>query len=256
MSPSDAVRQSAKALLIVDDEVPARDRLERIVAEIPGWDSIGSCGSGTDAIRRVERERPAVVLLDIQMPGMSGIEVARHLTRLERPPAVIFTTAYDEYALEAFDAHAVDYLLKPVRRQRLEAALAQATRPTAALLGEIERDAGSLAPRRHIAVRDRGELRLVPIAEISYFQAEQKYVSVHHGSGSDLIDESLKQLETEFADRFVRVHRSLLVAVEAIAALERDLDGAYWIRLRGQTRNLPVSRREVTGLKARLAAGR
>jgi two-component system response regulator AlgR len=250
------MNRTAKALLIVDDEAPARDRLERIVAEIPGWTSIASCGSGSDALRRVQRERPAVVLLDIQMPGMSGIEVARHLTRLERPPAVIFTTAYDEYALEAFDAHAVGYLLKPVRRQRLEAALAQATRPTAAVLGEINREAGSLAPRRHIAIRARGELKLVPVGQIHYFQAEQKYVSVHHGSGSDLIDESLKQLEREFAGRFARVHRSLLVAIEAIAALERDPDGGYWIRLRGQARNLPVSRREVTALRSRLAAGR
>src|SRR5262245_59672262 len=112
-----------RKLLIVDDEAPARSRLESIDAELPGWSAIESCASGTEAIARMQRERPAVVLLDIRMPAMNGLEVARHLSRLDAPPAVIFTTAYDEYALEAFDSHAVAYLLKPVRRERLETAL-------------------------------------------------------------------------------------------------------------------------------------
>lgn len=247
---------AAKRLLIVDDEAPARERLESLVAELPGWQSIGAAASGTEAIARVEHERPAVVLLDIRMPVMSGIEVARHLGRLETPPAVIFTTAYDEYALEAFDSRAVGYLLKPVRRERLESALAHAARLSDALLGELSTQTRSFERRRHIAARIRDELRLIPVSEVRYFQAEQKYVSVFHGGGEDLIEESLKQLEQEFADLFVRIHRSVLVAVAAIEAIEKDEAGGYHVRLRGQGRTLPVSRRQVTELKSRLGARR
>jgi two-component system response regulator AlgR len=197
-----------------------------------------------------------VVLLDIRMPGMSGIEVARHLCALEEPPAVIFTTAYDQYALDAFDARAVAYLLKPVRRERLENALAHAARLTDALLRDLGRDTRSFGRRRHIAARVRDELRLIPVGEIRYFEADQKYVTVHHAGGEDLIEESLKQLEEEFPELFVRIHRSLLVAVSAIEAVEKDNEGGYRVRLRGEGAALAVSRRQVSELKARLGAKR
>jgi two-component system response regulator AlgR len=248
--------EPARRLLIVDDEEPARARLESIVDELAGWTRISSAASGSEAIERVERERPAVVLLDIRMPGMSGLEVARHLSQLETPPAVIFTTAYDQYALEAFDSRAVAYLLKPVRRERLESALAHAARLTDALLSEINRETRGFERRRHIAVRVRDELKLIPVGSIRYFLAEQKYISIFHTAGEDLIEESLKQLEQEFSELFVRIHRSMLVAVEAIDALEKDAAGGYHVRLRGDGPPLPVSRRQVTDLKSRLGAKR
>jgi two-component system response regulator AlgR len=245
-----------RKLLIVDDEAPARSRLESLVAELPGWSALASCASGAEAIVRVERERPAVVLLDIRMPAMSGIEVARHLSRLEAPPAVIFTTAYDEYALEAFDSHAVGYLLKPVRRERLESALGHAARLSEALLRDLGRSKGGFERRRHIAARVRDELRLIPVGAIWMLKAEHKYVSVFHAGGEELIEESLRQLEQEFAELFVRIHRSTLVAVAAIEALEKDTDGGYRVRLRGTGTSLPVSRRQVTDLKERLGIKR
>jgi two-component system response regulator AlgR len=246
----------ARRLLIVDDEAPARARLESLVGELPDWTHIGSAASGREAIERVEAERPAVILLDIRMPGMNGIEVARHLSVLEQPPAVIFTTAYDQYALEAFDARAVAYLLKPVRRERLEGALAHAARLTDALLRDLNRDTRRFGARRHIAARVRDQLKLIPIDEIRYFQADQKYVTVYHAKGENLIEESLKQLEEEFAEYFLRIHRSLLVAVAAIEAVEKDHAGGYQVRLRGGGTALDVSRRQVSDLKARLAARR
>lgn len=247
---------AARQMLIVDDEAPARTRLEGLIDEIPEWTCIGSCSGGAEAISRVERDRPAVVLLDIRMPVMSGIEVARHLSRLATPPAVIFTTAYDQYALEAFDSRAVGYLLKPVRRERLESALAHAARLSDALLGSLNFKSRSLDQRQHIAARVRDELRLIPLGDIRFLKAEQKYVSVHHAGGEDLIEDSLKQLEQEFPELFVRIHRSVLVAVAAVEALEKDAAGGYHVRLRGNGPTLDVSRRQVSELKSRLGAKR
>jgi two-component system response regulator AlgR len=239
-------------VLIVDDEPPARERLERLLGEIDGWRSAGACGSGLEAIERASQSKPGVVLLDIRMPGMSGIETAHYLSRLEAPPAVIFTTAYDQHAIDAFEARAVGYLLKPVRRERLESALSYATRVSAALLDGLA-PSRAAAARRHVAARVRDELRLIPVKEVLYFRAEQKYVTVRHLRGEDVIDEPLKRLEDEFADDFVRIHRSVLVSVQHIDALERHDDG-YLLRLRpGET--LPVSRRQLAELKRRLSIG-
>jgi two-component system response regulator AlgR len=240
------------SVLIVDDELPARERLERLVAELPGCAVAGSCSSGADALPLVGKLHPSVVLLDIRMPGMTGIEVARHLGALENPPAIVFTTAYDEYALEAFDSQAVGYLLKPVRRERLEQALKQASRLKAPQLHVLATSAAPLVARQHVAVRLRDELKLVPVKEIRYFRAEQKYVTVRHMRGEDLIDESLKQLEEEFARDFVRAHRSLLVAVAHIESLERAADEGYALKLRGEAEPLAVSRRQLAELRKRL----
>jgi two-component system, LytTR family, response regulator AlgR len=240
------------SVLIVDDEQPARDRLQRLVAELPGWAVAGTCANGTDALALVGKLQPAVVLLDIRMPGMSGIEVAQHLGTLAEPPAVVFTTAYDQYALQAFEAQAVGYLLKPVRRERLEEALKHAARVSPPQLRKLATPEQPVAARQHVAARVRDELKLIPVQDIRFFRAEQKYVTVRHGRGEDLIDESLRQLEDEFARLFVRVHRSLLVAVAHIEALERTTDG-YELRLRGDATALPVSRRQVAELRKRLA---
>lgn len=243
---------AASDVLIVDDEPPARERLERLIGEIDGWRVAGTCASGHEAIEQTARLKPGVVLLDIRMPGMSGLETARHLARLDAPPAVIFTTAYDQYAIEAFEARAVGYVLKPVRRERLESALAYASRVSAALLDGCT-PLVEPGPRRHVAARVRDELRLIPVKEILYFRAEQKYVTVRHVRGEDVIDEPLKRLEDEFADEFVRIHRSLLVSLQHVDALERHDDG-YALRLRpGET--LPVSRRQLAELKRRLGIG-
>lgn len=243
---------AALNVLIVDDELPARERLQRLVGELPGCAVAGVCANGPDALALTAKLDPAVVLLDIRMPGMTGIEVARHLAALEHPPAVVFTTAYDEYALQAFEAQAVGYLLKPVRRERLEEALKHASRLSASQLHRLAMPAQPLAVRQHVAVRVRDELKLIPVKSIRYFEADQKYVTVRHTGGEDLLDEPLKQLEEEFAEGFVRVHRSLLVAVAHVEALERTGEDSYALRLRGEPEPLPVSRRQVADLKRRL----
>jgi two-component system response regulator AlgR len=246
---------SAEALsvLIVDDELPARERLQRLVAEVPGWAVAGSCSTGLDALSLVGKLDPAVVLLDIRMPGMTGIEVARHLGALEEPPAIVFTTAYDEYALQAFEAQAVGYLLKPVRRERLADALRHASRLSSPQLHSLATQEQPLATRQHVAVRVRDELKLIPVKEVRYFRAEQKYVTVRHVRGEDLLDESLRALEEEFARDFVRTHRSLLVAIAHVEALERSGEEGYALRLRGEPETLPVSRRQIAELRKRLA---
>jgi two-component system, LytTR family, response regulator AlgR len=238
-------------VLIVDDEQPARERLQRLVEDLPGWVVTAICANGVDALALASKLRPAVVLLDIRMPGMTGIEVAHHLAALEEPPAIVFTTAYDEYALQAFESRAVGYLLKPVRRERLEDALQHASRWSSPQLRELAGPQQPLAVRQHVAARVRDELKLIPVKDIRFFRAEQKYVTVRHGKGEELIDESLRQLEDEFARDFVRVHRSLLVAVAHVEALERTADG-YELKLRGEPVALPVSRRQVAELRKRL----
>jgi two-component system response regulator AlgR len=243
------------SVLIVDDELPARERLQRLVAELPSCAVAGVCSNGADALALVGKLKPAVVLLDIRMPGMTGIEVARHLGALEHPPAIVFTTAYDEYALQAFESQAVGYLLKPVRSERLAQALKQASRLSSPQLLGLAAPPESLPARQHVAVRVRDELKLIAVKDIRYFRADQKYVTVRHSRGEDLIDESLKQLEDEFARDFVRAHRSILVAIAHVEALERaGTDEGYVLRLRGEAEPLAVSRRQLAELRKRLAS--
>ena len=239
-------------ILVVDDEPPARDRLVHLLAELAGYEVVGQGGSGLEALELVTTLAPDVVLLDIRMPGMSGIEAARHLLTMPEPPAVIFTTAYDEYALEAFDSQAVGYLLKPVRRQRLERALAQAARISRGQLQQLATGELLESRRQNISVRIRDEFRLIPVRDILFFRAEQKYVTVCHRSGQDLIDESLKALGEEFEDDFVRVHRSYLVAVNCIKSLEKDGEGRPVLRVHDRDDLIPVSRRQLAELKRRL----
>jgi two-component system, LytTR family, response regulator AlgR len=237
-------------VLVVDDEAPARTRLKSMLADEGGYEVVGEAANGEECLRLAARLRPDVVLLDIRMPGMEGIEAARHLATLANPPAVIFVTAYDAFAIEAFDAQAVGYLLKPVRRERLAEALRRAATPTrpqlAALTGERH------LRRRRIAARLGDALRLIPVDTIRYFQAEQKYVTVHHEAGADLIDESLRELEQEFPEEFVRIHRNALVALKNIVALERDGEGRLHARVEGVPATLPVSRRHAPELRRRI----
>lgn len=243
-------------ILIVDDEQPARDRLRQILEDEPGYDVVGEAGNGAEALQRAAELKPDVVLLDIRMPGMEGIEAARHLNAMDPAPAVVFTTAYDEYAIDAFEARAIGYVLKPVRRARLTGALEHARRFASSALAEAAAEANLDARRKHVCAYAHGELKLIPVDEISVFRADQKYVSVDHDNGQDLIDDSLKSLEAEFGDRFVRIHRSALIAVDRIDRLEKNTEGQTRVVLRegSQVDNIEliISRRHVAEVKRRL----
>jgi len=243
-------------VIIADDEGPARTRLRGLVEEIGGIEVVAEAGNGRQALLQCDELHPDAVLLDIRMPGMDGLEAARHLAGLEPAPAVIFTTAYSEHALAAFDACAIDYLLKPVRKARLAQALVKAQRLTSAQLNAVTQSLeGAARQRTHISARCGGRIELIDIADVAYFQAGDKYVSVHHRGGELLIDEPLKALETEFSQDFMRVHRSILAARDMINGLEKDPQGHYYVLLKDRQR-LPVSRRHISELRALVRAGR
>lgn len=237
--------------LIVDDEPPARERLRSLLTEIEGIEVAGEAANGEECLQMAVKVEPDVVLLDVRMPGMDGIDAARQLASLIEPPAVIFTTAYDEYAVSAFDAHAVGYLVKPIRKEKLEAALAQAGKLTRPQLQRLAAGAPAVERRTHIAAKHRDELRLIPVEEIAYFFAEQKYTTVFHDKGEDLIEDSLRSLEEEFGALFARIHRNALVSVRYLQTIERNPDGQYFVRLRGRSEPLQVSRRMASELKDR-----
>jgi two-component system response regulator AlgR len=248
-------------VLIVDDEAPARDRLRQLLDDAGEHVVVGEAGNGRDALALAGKLNPDVVLLDIRMPGLDGVETAHHLNSFDNPPAVVFTTAYDEYAIDAFDANAIGYVLKPVRKERLDKALAQAARLGHNLLGEVAKQSGIADQRQHVCARLHGELKLIPVSEVHYFLADQKYVCVAHESGRDLIDDSLKSLEEEFADTFVRIHRAALVAVSSIESLQKTADGRTRVKLRNPQQHndndddLFISRRHLTDVKRRLRKG-
>jgi two-component system response regulator AlgR len=233
-------------VLIVDDEEPARERLKEllgdIAAEVP-TQVVGEARNGLEAIERYPQSGAQVLLLDIQMPGMGGLEVARHLSRLEPPPTVVFVTAHDRHAVEAFELNALDYLLKPVRAERLAAALKKASSP-----GREQLAKASPAAREYLSVAERNRIALVPVREILFLRAEQKYVTVRTRAREHLIEEALVALEREFADTFVRIHRNCLVARAAIRGFERTgagEDEPHWlVVLDGLEERLPVSRRQ------------
>jgi two-component system, LytTR family, response regulator AlgR len=239
-------------LLIVDDEPPARDRLRRLLEEIGDCEVIAEAANGEEALAMCGDAPPDIVLLDVRMPGLSGIEVARHIDTLEDPPAVIFTTAYDQYAVEAFETEAVGYLLKPVRKEKLAHALRHAGRISPTRLVKVAQSAGIDPRREQICARLGEQLRLIPIADIYYFLADQKYITVRHKGGENLIDESLKSLAEEFSADFVRIHRNALVAEKQISAVERTDDGQYVVRVRDCGAVLQVSRRHAAELLRRI----
>ncbi|HET9391629.1 MAG TPA: LytTR family DNA-binding domain-containing protein [Steroidobacteraceae bacterium] len=236
-------------VLIVDDEALARERLVSLLTELDGIEVAGEAATGEQALQQTLALMPDVVLLDVRMPGMDGLEAARHMNALDEPPAVIFTTAYDEYAVNAFEAQAIGYLLKPIRKEKLAAALAQAGRLTRPQLQKLS--ASTPQRRTHIAARHREGLRLIPIEEVLYFFAEQKYTTVRHLKGEDLIEDSLRTLEEEFGSTFVRVHRNALVSVRYLERIDRNADGQYYVRLQGCEAPLQVSRRMAAELRDR-----
>ena len=250
-------------ILVVDDEPLARDRLRELLVDIaiqfPST-VVGEAGNGVAALDFLRDHAVDVVLADIRMPRMDGIELAGHLGAFPAPPAVIFTTAYDNYAVQAFDLNAVDYLLKPVRAQRLLVALqkVQGAQPAPpellASVGRAVRGGG----RTHLSCLERGRLLLVPVAEVLYFKADLKYVTARTVDREYLLDEALTHLESEFAERFIRLHRAVLVARTALAGFEKaagdDAEAYGWALLRGVPDKLPVSRRQWAPAKSALTS--
>lgn len=245
-------------VFVVDDEAPARSRMKALLADIAGelpTELAGEAANGVEALARLADAAADVALVDIRMPQMDGVELARHLALMPQPPAVVFTTAYDQYAVQAFELNAVDYLVKPVRAQRLAAALEKARRASPPARETLAR----LAPeaRCHLSVSERGRILLVPVADVLYLKAELKYVTARTRSREYLLDESLTRLEQEFAAGFVRVHRNCLVARGAIAGFEKTSgeDGeTHWsVLLAGLDERLPVSRRQWPAVKAAFA---
>lgn len=235
-------------VVIADDEPLARERMRSLLSAHADAQVVAECGSGEAVLQAVATQHPDLVLLDISMPGGTGLDVAHHLQALEPRPAVVFCTAYDEHALSAFEAAALDYLMKPVRAERLAAALERA-RTFLSGRGGTAAAGGQGPARTHLCARLRGSLRLIPLDEIHYLQAEEKYVVVHHARGEDLIEESLKSLEEEFGPRFVRIHRNCLVARHELVELRRAEDGRVQAVLRHAQAPLEVSRRCLPALR-------
>lgn len=238
-------------VLICDDEPLARQRLSRFIENMEGYEVVSEAENGAEAIEKVNRFDPDIVLLDVRMPGMDGIEAANHLSSKEEPPAIIFCTAYDEYALEAFRVDAIGYLMKPVRSEDLKAALDKASRLNKSQIRGLNRAAREEGSRRrsHISAKTHKGIELVPVEDIRYFRADQKYVSVRHSKGELLIDETLKNLEEEFGEAFVRIHRNSLVAVKYLNGMELDSPGHYQVKLKGIDDRLVVSRRHIAALR-------
>jgi len=235
-------------ILIADDEAPARSRLRDLLddcRESFPLAIVDEARNGREALEIVGREKVDIVLLDVRMPEMDGLEAARHLAGMEHPPAVIFTTAFDSYALKAFEVNAIDYLLKPIRAERLLAALRKAG--GGATLSKTALEAASNQPRKHLSVHERGKIHLVPLGEVLYLRAELKYTTVRVAEREYLVEESLTKLEEEFGDAFVRIHRNCLVAREAIAGFERQAEegeSGWAVVIRDTGERLAVSRRQ------------
>lgn len=240
-------------VLIVDDEPLARERLNRMVSELEGYSVLEpSATNGEEALSLIDSLKPDIVLLDVRMPGLDGLQVAGKLCERETPPALVFCAAPDEFALEAFDTSGVVHLVKPVRSELLLEALKKAEKPNRVQLAALTRPSAESGngPRSHISARTRKGIELIPLAQVVYFIADHKYVTLRHEGGEVLLDEPLKALEDEFGDRFVRIHRNALVARERIERLQRTPLGHFQLYLKGLNGDaLIVSRRHVAGVR-------
>lgn len=239
----------ALRVFIVDDEKPARNRLRDLLndcSEQLPLDIVGEAGNGQEALDKLLETPADVVLLDIRMPEMDGIELAQHLQKLPKPPVIVFTTAFDSYAIKAFELHAIDYLLKPIRLGRLFEALTRARDAVPVQLEVLQELLPE--PRKQLSIHERGKIHLVPLERVLFFRAELKYITVRTAEREYLIEESLTALEKEFAARFVRIHRNCLVAKEAIAGFEKggdEVEGSGWmVKLTGIPELLAISRRQ------------
>ena len=231
-------------ILIADDEAPARNRMRDLLSDIEHVEIVAEAKNGKEAIELAQTTKPDLMLLDIRMPVMDGIEAAQHAQKIEPKPHIIFTTAFDAYAIKAFDLSAIDYLLKPIRLERLQAAInkAHALQPN-----EIEALKPLQKTRSHLSIHERGRVLLVPIETIIYLRAELKYITVRTAEREYLIEESLTHLEAEFAERFIRLHRNCLVASQFISGYEKRAinDETQWVAmLKGIPETIAISRRQ------------
>ncbi len=237
------------SIYIVDDESPARHRIKELLNDCAAQiaiELVGEASNGLDALEQLSIQHADVVLMDIRMPQMDGIELAQHLNKLERPPVIIFTTAYDNYAIQAFEQHAIDYLLKPIRLGRLFEALTRA-RASVPVKSEVLQELMP-EPRKNLSIQERGKVLLIPIEKVLYLRAELKYITVRTAERDYLAEEPLGALEKEFATRFVRIHRNCLVAKEEIESFEKvgvEGEESHWaVKLKGLEEKLPISRRQ------------
>ncbi|MGP5303500.1 LytTR family DNA-binding domain-containing protein [uncultured Psychrobacter sp.] len=240
-------------IVVCDDEPLARERLARIVQE-SGHQVVAQATTGAEAIVAVKTQQPDIILLDIRMPEMDGVRCAQALNELEHPPAIIFVTAYDHYAIAALKANAIGYLLKPANKDELLEALHKAKNLNAAQLNEIRKleDPTARPIREHIAARTHRGVELIKLTDIYYFTADQKYVKVRHKNGIVLIDETLKELEQEFEDRLFRVHRNAIINLSFLDYLETLDAGQYQVRFKGIDETLAVSRRHLPALRDKI----
>ncbi|XID75123.1 LytR/AlgR family response regulator transcription factor [Alkanindiges sp. WGS2144] len=243
-------------ILVCDDEPLARERLTRMV-KAAGYQVVAQAANGIQALEQVRLHQPDVVLLDIRMPEMDGIQCAQALLDLDVPPAVIFVTAFDQHAIDAFNTQAIGYLLKPVNQQQLEMALKRASRLNSAQLRHLHTHTANSheqqrPARKHIAARTHRGVELIPVENIYYFLADQKYITVRHAGGQVLIDETLKELEQEFGECFIRIHRNALVAISYLEGLELVGTGQYQVRCRDIDERLAVSRRHLPHLREKI----
>ena len=256
--------QPSARILIVDDEAPARRRLRDVLDDCREHFPLtiaDEAANGVEAIDVINGGGIDIVLTDIRMPIMDGIEVARHVANMPHPPKLIFVTAFDQYAVKAFELNAIDYLLKPIRQERLLSALGKAIALKPAVAQAIAE--GAQAKRRHLSIQERGRIILVPIDDVLYLKAELKYVTVRTAQKEFLLEESLTKLEGEFTDLFTRIHRNTLIATKAVAGFEKVADGtrdgedghssgdrtegsgAHWVVIiNGISEKLAVSRRQ------------
>ncbi len=239
----------ALKVVIADDETPARSRIRDLLEDCAGSfpiELVGEAASGRELLTLLARTPADVVLLDIRMPEMDGLEAAQHLLKLAEPPSIIFTTAYNDHALQAFELHAVDYLVKPIRLRRLHDSLTRARAITPLRLDVLQRIGPE--PRKHLSVQERGKILLIDVADIRYLRAELKYVTVRTPKREHLVEESLSRLEQEFGEQFVRIHRSCLVAKAHIIGFEKDAaeagESRWTVLLADLDEKLPVSRRQ------------
>jgi two-component system response regulator AlgR len=241
-------------MLLVDDELLARSRLRTLLGDCksPAAEVAAEAANAAQAMEHLRRQSFDAVLLDIHMPGADGLALAQVLRTLPEPPAVVFVTAYAEHAVTAFELEAVDYLTKPVRLERLQAALARVER---AVLG---RQGGAEVDQEVLVIQDRGRTERVPVTEVLYFKAELKYITVRTAARSYILDGSLSELEERHGAQFLRVHRNALVSRRAVRALEKHFDaeeGEGWaVRLNGVEESLSVSRRQLSAVREALAS--
>ena len=235
-------------VLIVDDEVPARQRLASLLRELaPDYELLGEAKNGQEAVDFCQHHEVDVVLMDIHMPGMDGLNAAALISKQPLPPAVIFTTAYSEHALSAFDVNAADYLLKPIRLEKLQHALQKASRLTKLQVNKVEPE-----EIQYLVAKYRGGIQRIPVDDIYYFHADNKYVVARHKDGELLLEEPLKSLEQRFKDRFLRIHRNALVAIGKLSGLDKDASGVLRVKFSDLDETLEVSRRHQAAIRSLL----